>query len=430
LNEFWKREQFAFQVRYGQELVEDTGQERASFQGRMIRQLATDEINHQYYPKVRRALKQILGFLISFVILCCIIAIVFFLFFLKKYFTDNRTFGEQFRFLEGTIPSLANTFQILFFNAVYTNLAIWFNDFENHKSLVTFENSLIAKIYAFVFVNTFNSMFFIAFVNKYAYFGCQNNDCFGDLQAQMRSIFIVNFIKNAQEIGQPALMAWLRKRKRVADPNPEKHLFNQIDEYIESQYFQEKYAFTEELDGTFGDYMEMIIQYSFLALFGLAFPIAFLMALGNNIAEIQVDKIKLFEHTRRPIPQPAAHIGTWFFILEFISFASIFVNAGLICFTSDSIDSSRIQAFTMILIACLAVKYLAQFFIPDEPEKIKILKQRYDKVVDKYLKGFEITKRKKLVTLKPCHRVACVAGRAEMNDEVQSGGAQGSGKKD
>ena len=38
----------------------------------------------------------------------------------------------------------------------------------------------------------------------------------------------------------------------------------------------------------------MVVQYSFLALFGLAFPLAFLIALFNNIIEIQVDKTKLF----------------------------------------------------------------------------------------------------------------------------------------
>jgi anoctamin-10 len=42
-----------------------------------------------------------------------------------------------------------------------------FNNFENHKILSSYENSLIAKIFIFMFVNTFNSFFIIAFMNSY-----------------------------------------------------------------------------------------------------------------------------------------------------------------------------------------------------------------------------------------------------------------------
>lgn len=40
------------------------------------------------------------------------------------------------------------------------------NDFENHSILSSYENSLIAKVFMFTFFNTFNSVFFIAFVNS------------------------------------------------------------------------------------------------------------------------------------------------------------------------------------------------------------------------------------------------------------------------
>jgi anoctamin-10 len=41
-----------------------------------------------------------------------------------------------------------------------------------------------------------------------------------------------------------------------------------------------------EVDGTVGDYMELIIQFGFLNLFAMAFPASFLIAFFTNIVEI------------------------------------------------------------------------------------------------------------------------------------------------
>ena len=85
----------------------------------------------------------------------------------------------------------------------------------------------------------------------------------------------------------------------------------------------------DEIDGTFGDYLEMVMQFSFLTIFGISFPMCFILALINNIAEIQVDKYKLVKFTKRPIAGGACNIGTWLIILDVITFVSIFSNAGI-----------------------------------------------------------------------------------------------------
>jgi len=57
----------------------------------------------------------------------------------------------------------------------------------------------------------------------------------------------------------------------------------------------------EEADGTVLDYLELTIQFSFLTLFGIAFPISFGLALFNNVIEIRVDLLKLTDFSRRPL---------------------------------------------------------------------------------------------------------------------------------
>jgi len=77
------------------------------------------------------------------------------------------------------------------------------------------------------------------------------------------------------------------------------------------------------------DYMELVIQFSFLTLFGISFPSCYIIAFLNNIAEIQVDKLKLVRFTMRPMPQGSSNIGTWLLILDSITFCAIFSNAGI-----------------------------------------------------------------------------------------------------
>ena len=63
------------------------------------------------------------------------------------------------------------------------------------------------------------------------------------------------------------------------------------------------------LDGTYGEYLEMIIQYGYIVLFGFAFPLSVTLAALNNLIELYVDKYKLIALVRRPVPIGAANIG-------------------------------------------------------------------------------------------------------------------------
>jgi hypothetical protein len=109
----------------------------------------------------------------------------------------------------------------------------------------------------------------------------------------MISIFIVNFAKNIPEMLAPCIKVLIRSGERKQDDTPVIHEFLEIDTFIEDQSLLESYQTNAEVDGTVADYMEMVIQYSFLTLFGLAFPLSYFLAFLSNVLEIQVDKVKL-----------------------------------------------------------------------------------------------------------------------------------------
>ena len=133
----------------------------------------------------------------------------------------------------------------------------------------------------------------------------------------------------------------------------------------------EPYQTNPEIDGTVADYMELFIQYSFLNLFGLAFPLSFFLAFLSNIMEIHVDKIKLIYFSQRPLPSGASDIGNWFIIMELVNFLGIAQNAGLVAWTSGAFEKDRIKVFIGLLLTLLAIKYLTTFFLPSVPRKAK-----------------------------------------------------------
>ena len=64
-------------------------------------------------------------------------------------------------------------------------------------------------------------------------------------------------------------------------------------------------------EGLFDEYLEMVLQFSFVTVFVVSFPLAPLFALINNWIEIRLDAQKLVTETRRPLAERAQDIGVW-----------------------------------------------------------------------------------------------------------------------
>ena len=85
----------------------------------------------------------------------------------------------------------------------------------------------------------------------------------------------------------------------------------------------------------FDEYLEMVIQFGFVTLFVVAFPLGPLFALLNNLLEIRIDAFKALTQLRRPLPRPAKDIGVWLPILTFIAKLAVITNGAIIAFTSE-----------------------------------------------------------------------------------------------
>jgi anoctamin-10 len=406
--EIWKRSQIMFAVNYGQLGAEENEVERPNFRGEMVRSLGSDEVNTMFYPEIKRSVTRLFSYTVALLILSVCITLVVLLLFAKSYFVK---LGIPERYAS-SIPSIINSAQIAVFNQLYTVLLKANNNKENHETLSSYEASYTAKLFGFSFLNTFNSFFIIAFLKDSFGLDCVGTSdelpdyylCFSELSVQLRTVFVLAIVKNMAEFGLPYAKVFLAT-KRAGRLSHQAGRFKELDEYVERQDLLENYQVSIELDGTIQDYMELMIQYGFLAMFSLAFPLAFLLAFVNNIIEIQVDKAKILRFTKRPIPKVAASIGSWQQIVELISFSSIFANAGLICFTSASFYNDRLpkkgltalesydrtlvnlQSFVGMSFFFLGIRFLLDFLIEDIPANVQQVLARHTVTKKKFMIG-------------------------------------------
>ena len=176
---------------------------------------------------------------------------------------------------------------------------------------------------------------------------------------------------------------------------------------VDKEFILDDYA-EGGMDGTYGEYLELVIQYGYMVLFGFAFPLAIVLATINNIFEIQVDKYKLVSLVKRPIPQGAAtigmyiyiyiyilwliYLGIWRHILNIISFIGVVSNVGLITITLNMIDNENTKYMTFIglIILLLIIKFGIDAGIADVPGFITTVIKRHKVIKERLMRGMKI----------------------------------------
>jgi len=282
------------------------------------------------------------------------------------------------------------------------------NDWENYRTQSEYENSLIVKLFLFNFVNSYTTLFYIAFVKSTTSIfgeidGCRtifragpgqiSRGCLYEVTFQLVSILLVNmFVGQATEV----LIPWVKGKVGI-------YMKDRKSEQKEANLPQwETEAHRSSFGGTLDEYSEMVIQFGYISLFAASFPLAPLLAVLNNIVEIRTDALKLVGNSR-PDYRGAQDIGSWYTILDILSVVSVGTNCALIGFSINNIevafeanpsflnDSKFWTLVSVVLLehALLGAKIGLSVAIPDVPGNIQkaIAKQQFIK--EQTLKNLE-----------------------------------------
>ncbi|KAG0340982.1 hypothetical protein BG004_006206 [Podila humilis] len=89
------------------------------------------------------------------------------------------------------------------------------------------------------------------------------------------------------------------------------------------------------------DYAEMVLQFGYVSLFSVIWPLTGLCALINNWVELRSDAAKISYNARRPIPTRTDTIGPWIDNLQTISWFSSLTNASILYLFHGTMDSQE-----------------------------------------------------------------------------------------
>jgi hypothetical protein len=358
---------------------------------------------------------------------------------------------------------LINAVQMITLNEVYQMVAVKLCDWENHRTDTSYENTLVVKTFAFQFVNSYFSFFYIAFLKHYSeapvlnegtscpksyglgtstharcshpcfiaglnhtgflatdpvtgeialthdqqrYWnhveqdeqcgGCIVNsgllgaatgipDCMYELRLQLISVFVsAILVSNFMEVILPVIDA---KKKLLIEwyflSAEQKEKLKKGDyEHVELEAKWKEY---DEIE-SFKDYSEMVIQYGFVTLFVVAFPLTPLLAFLNNVLEAHVDAVKLTT-VRRPKPKKAENIGIWEYFIAMLSTTSALTNCAIVLFTSDSIfpreqfsQTQKLLYFIIFQNSIMVVKRVVEDVVPDMLPKVEEFNLRFQRV--------------------------------------------------
>jgi hypothetical protein len=146
----------------------------------------------------------------------------------------NRSPNKELANSSSIIASLVNAVQIQVLNALYFYAAVMLNDYENHRTDTQYEDALISKTFAFQFVNSFASLFYIAFVKDYIIplDSCRPS-CMVELQTGLGTIFLTRLLTGSLlQVSVPYI------NKRLRESGETKGLKSSSLTPVEEQFIQ------------------------------------------------------------------------------------------------------------------------------------------------------------------------------------------------
>eukprot|EP00744_Colponema_vietnamica_P010892 GILI01015341.1.p1 GENE.GILI01015341.1~~GILI01015341.1.p1 ORF type:complete len:827 (-),score=118.41 GILI01015341.1:103-2319(-) len=201
-----------------------------------------------------------------------------------------------------------------------------------------------------------------------------------------------------------------KEKKAAADPNRQRQQLTEVDAKIEQAAVWYE-AQLDPFNGTSDDYLQITLQFGFMAMAASTFPWAAVSALFYNMLELRIDAIKMIHFSRRPLCRPAQNIGPWRYIFVLLTIFAVITNAYIVFIIGDTVDEMQIgeaarwKAFIVmqyIAIFCILCVFALVGTHPVSASKIKAKREALSNrafqkaVTDKSLSAEDKIKREKM----------------------------------
>ncbi|KAK3487798.1 calcium-activated chloride channel-domain-containing protein [Neurospora hispaniola] len=353
--EHWKTKEVDLAVRWGVRGVSRIQHPRPQFQfEREAQDPVTGEIVRVYSP-FKRLARQLLQ--IPFALACVVVlgGLIVSCFSIEVFITEIYTgpFKQYLTFL----PTVLLTIFMPTFSGLLTHLAEKLTKAENYETHDAHQASFIEKIFVLNFITSYLPIFLTAFVYV----------PFGKLLVPYLDVFKVT-AQSFTTMEKPVTKSWEINPDRLTTqviyftvtaqivnfltevivPYAKRKVFKKVQE-VQSEFtgnghelqikdhpdeadFLKRVRNEAELDAydVTVDYREMVVQFGYLSLFSVIWPLAACSFLVNNWVEARSDAMKIAIGSQRPVPWRADSIGPWLNSLGFLSWLGSITSAALV----------------------------------------------------------------------------------------------------
>lgn len=130
---------------------------------------------------------------------------------------------------------------------------------------------------------------------------------------------------------------------------------------------------------SFPEYIQSVIQFTYVSCFSVALPITPLIVLFNYLLCMRLDAYKLCKGRRRPIAEKTGGIGIWEHLLHIVAVISVLTNCWLMGFTTSFFRNigetiGQVGLFAIIVSwehCMLLIKYVMQTSISPLPISVR-----------------------------------------------------------
>ncbi|KFY18931.1 hypothetical protein V493_08249 [Pseudogymnoascus sp. VKM F-4281 (FW-2241)] len=328
------------------------------------------------------------------------------------------------------LPTIILTTVMPALSSILTGFATKLTDIENYETTDAYESAMIQKVFVLNFITSYLPVFLTAFVYvpfasvlvPYLDIFQLTVKPFAENEKQMATPTsgfeinpdrlksqVISFTVTAQivNLALEGILPYVKRRvfrmvKEVQANSTKKSDRTQdhtVTDLPEEHDFLTRVRNEAEL-GVYDvstDFREMVVQFGFLSLFSVVWPLTAVSFLVNNWIELRSDALKITLESQRPIPWRADSIGPWIDCLGFLAWFGSLTTAALVyLFSGDGVVTDgtprQFAGWALLLTMFfaehifLAVQFAVRYGLGkiDSPGQQKLRRVRYS-IRRKYL---------------------------------------------
>eukprot|EP00927_Polykrikos_kofoidii_P019500 TRINITY_DN1911_c0_g1_i1.p1 TRINITY_DN1911_c0_g1~~TRINITY_DN1911_c0_g1_i1.p1 ORF type:complete len:767 (-),score=85.10 TRINITY_DN1911_c0_g1_i1:231-2531(-) len=364
---------------------------RPGFHGTLQASPLNANVQTRQFSNTKRELYVIFSVVMTCVFIGVVLGCVGVIFFFRPMFVAR--FGKNAL----TAASIAIAIQIKIFNFIWDFVSLRLTRLENSETIDGFVGSLSSKVFAFQFVNTYNSFLYIGLFQKNRGIGCVGNNCITELDTALMSTYGSAVALAMVGCAVPWMqMSWsLRKEakstlaKYQADIDAGRKQLKDLPQrcYMEKQASMLPYG-DEEL---MTDYLSLVLNLGQVFLFGSVSPLLALLCLLLFLLRFRVDAWKLLHVYQKPFAHQSYGIGAWNQMIDLVAWMGVFTTVAIPIVNLNYFDHLPIaHKLTMafgIEHLFIFLKIMWSAAIPTETSSVELMLRRREYVVERVMLG-------------------------------------------